>query len=327
MRRDPFALADWRGRLADAIDEYVFEQFLFDRQWRALRAYANARGVRIIGDLPIFVALDSADVWANPGIFQLDDRGAPIVVAGVPPDYFSATGQRWGNPLYRWDVLDKEGYAWWIDRLRRTFDLVDLVRIDHFRGFETYWEIDAREDTAVVGRWVRGPGTAFFHEVERRLGRLPLIAEDLGMITREVEDLRDELGFPGMRVLQFAFDGDPRNPHLPENHVPRSVAYTGTHDNDTLSGWWTNAKEPLRRRVEAWLDGRPPTNWTFIESVLGSIAAIAVVPMQDLLNLGSEARMNVPGELGRNWTWRLAQAPPPEIGSWLRGLTERAGRV
>jgi 4-alpha-glucanotransferase len=325
--REPEAIERWRSLLAEEIERYAFQQFLFDRQWRRLRLYANQRGIRVIGDLPIFVSLDSADVWANPGIFQLDDDGAPTVVAGVPPDYFSATGQRWGNPLYRWDVLKERGYDWWVERFRRAFEFVDLLRIDHFRGFESYWEIRADEETAVNGRWVDGPGRAFFHEIERRLGSLPLIAEDLGMITREVELLRDELGFPGMRVLQFAFDGDPRNPHLPENCPPASVAYTGTHDNDTIAGWWAGLAREERRLVQDWLDHRPPTNWTFIDAVFGSAASIAVVPLQDVLDLGSEARMNTPGVASANWTWRMRELPPRECSERLRDVTARTGRL
>jgi 4-alpha-glucanotransferase len=319
--RSPEALERWRATLGDEVERFAFQQFLFDRQWRALRGYAHDRGVQVVGDLPIFVAHDSADVWAHREIFRLGPDGAPLVVAGVPPDYFSATGQRWGNPLYRWDVLRKRDYDWWIERFRRTLDLVDVVRIDHFRGFESYWEIDAAEETAVNGRWVAGPGLAFFRAVEKRLGSLPVIAEDLGLITAEVERLRDDLGYPGMRVLQFAFDGDPHNPHLPENFPTGSVAYTGTHDNDTIMGWWRAADPELRRRVHAWFGGGRPDAWAFIEAVLASRAALAVVPLQDLLGLGSEGRMNTPGDASRNWTWRMAELPGADTADRLRKLS------
>jgi 4-alpha-glucanotransferase len=325
--REPEAVERWRGLLAEEVERYSFQQFLFDRQWRGVRDHAHHRGIQVIGDLPIFVAHDSADVWANPEIFQLDAVGLPTVVAGVPPDYFSETGQRWGNPLYRWDVLRTRAYDWWVERFRRTFALVDVVRIDHFRGFESYWEIPVLEETAVRGRWVEGPGAAFFQAVEKELGPLPVIAEDLGLITAEVEALREELGFPGMRVLEFAFDGDARNPHLPENYVPNAVAYTGTHDNDTVASWWASAPAAERKRVRKALGLSDPGAWNFVEAVFDSQAGLAIVPLQDVLGLGREARMNTPGSSASNWTWRLEEdSLAPSTARALLDLTRRSGR-
>ena len=331
-RRDPAALADARMHLADEIEREAMAQFLFDRQWGELRRYANGRGILVIGDLPIFVAHDSADVWANPGLFALDGAGESIVVSGVPPDYFSATGQRWGNPLYRWDVLEETGYAWWVARFRRLLEMVDVARIDHFRGFESYWEVPATEATALLGRWRPGPGTRLFHAVERALGPLPLIAEDLGIITPEVEALRDELGFPGMRVLQFAFgEDDPRNPHLPANYTRASVAYTGTHDNNTALGWYQDETGPAERARLARVTGggtADEVNWTMIEAVLASEAEMAVVPLQDVLGLGSEARMNTPGSNSGDWLWRFVDgALTRERAGRLREITARTGRL
>jgi 4-alpha-glucanotransferase len=309
-RRDPAALRAAGGELAPVVERHAFGQFLFDRQWEAVRARANDAGIRVIGDVPIFVAHDSADVWANPHLFELDEAGRPTVVAGVPPDYFSETGQRWGNPLYRWEAMARDGYAWWRERFRRTLEMVDVARVDHFRGFESYWEIPAGEPTALKGRWLPGPGRRLFDALQESLGRLPLIAEDLGIITREVEALRDDLGLPGMRVLQFAFGSDDAgNPHLPENYVPNAVAYTGTHDNDTAVGWWAGGATPREREA---LRARAPgvdrsVSWTMVEVVLQSRADWAVIPLQDVLALGSDARMNVPGASEGNWSWRFRE--------------------
>lgn len=324
--REPAALAEARRDLAVEIGRHGFQQYLFDREWRRLREYANESGVLVIGDLPIFVAHDSADVWARREIFDLDERGSPRVVAGVPPDYFSETGQRWGNPLYRWDLLRELDFGWWVQRFRRTLEMVDLVRIDHFRGFESYWEIPAAAPTAVDGRWLEGPGSAFFAALERHLGPLPVIAEDLGLITQAVEELRDELGFPGMRVLQFAFDGDPTNPHLPGNYPPLSVGYTGTHDNDTVMGWWRSASDDERRQVVALLGDPEPGNWDFVELVARSDAALVVTPLQDLIGLGSRARMNTPGVADRNWTWRTDELPSTALAEHLLRITRGTGR-
>jgi 4-alpha-glucanotransferase len=329
-RRDPEALTRIRDRLRDDVDRHAFGQFLFDRQWSALREHAHSRGIQIVGDVPIFVAYDSADVWANPDLFELDERGRPTVVSGVPPDYFSETGQRWGNPLYRWEVMERDGYAWWVARFRRTLEMVDVVRIDHFRGFESYWEIPAEEETAVNGRWVPGPAHGFFHALERALGPLPLIAEDLGIITPEVDTLREELGLPGMRVLQFAFgEDDAKNPHLPANYPAETVAYTGTHDNDTAAGWYHAAKADERGRLRKVTDAAErEIHWGMAEVVLRSGADVAILPLQDVLGLGSDARMNTPGTTEGNWQWRLDEgALTPELAARLRELTRASGRL
>jgi len=326
--RDPLALERSRELLADEVESYAFRQFLFDSQWRALHRHAEERGVQIIGDLPIFVAHDSADVWANREIFRLDEAGSPYVVAGVPPDYFSALGQRWGNPLYRWDVLREREYFWWTERFRRTLSLVDVVRVDHFRGFHACWEIPASEETAVNGVWVPGPGEDLFHQLRRSLGPLPVIAEDLGLIDRGVEELREAVGFPGMRVLQFGFDGDPANLHHPSNYPVSCVAYTGTHDNDTIMGWWKTASGDERERVRNWISRHDPTHWEFVQRILDCPAAIAIVPLQDLLGLGSEARMNTPGQRKSSWRWRMAPgAIRAENAEMLREATFRSGRL
>jgi 4-alpha-glucanotransferase len=326
--REPLGMERWKQLLFDEVDRYAFQQFLFDRQWSAVRQRASELGIRIIGDLPIFVAYDSADVWANRDIFKLDEQGDPIVVAGVPPDYFSKTGQRWGNPLYEWEVLKSRDYDWWVKRMRRTLALVDIVRIDHFRGFEASWEIPVAAETAVDGEWVKGPGTDFFNSLAEQLGALPLIAEDLGMITPEVEALRDELELPGMRVLQFGFDGDPKNTHLPDNYTKGSVAYTGTHDNDTTAGWWSGLGSEDRGRVKSWMKEQHPNTWDLIRVIFESSSELAIIPIQDLLNLGSDARLNTPGEPDDNWTWRLGpRGLSPALASRLLELTRATGRA
>lgn len=304
--RDPAALDRARQELADAVPFHRFVQWLFFRQWHALRRRANELGIQVVGDIPIFIAHDSADVWARQDLFYLDDAGNPTVVAGVPPDYFSATGQRWGNPLYRWDVIRGEGYAWWIERLRSSFELVDLLRIDHFRGFDSYWEIPADEMTAVNGCWRPGPGRHIFDVMEQALGGLPIIVEDLGENTESTIALRDALGYPGMKVMHFAFDGDSSNPFLPFNYERNFVAYTGTHDNNTTAGWYAEQDEQTRDRIRRYLrtDGGDIA-WDLIRCVLSSVAQRAVIPLQDLLSLGKEARMNVPGHASGNWTWRV----------------------
>jgi 4-alpha-glucanotransferase len=328
-RREPVAVERWRRRLEPRVEEHAFRQFLFERQWVALRAYAAQRRIQIMGDIPIFVAHDSADVWAHRELFALRDDGMPSVVAGVPPDYFSASGQRWGNPLYRWDRVRAEGYRWWIERFRRALGQVDLVRVDHFRGFEAYWEIPADEPTALKGRWVAGPRDELFRVLEKELGPLPIVAEDLGLITPEVEALRDRLGFPGMRVLQFAFDDDPRNPHLPSNHPLRAVAYTGTHDNATTTEWWSTADAGTRdqARREVGVRNRSAVR-DLVCSVMNSRAELAIVPLQDVLGLGAEARMNTPGTGPGNWSWRIDPAVlDSDHGRALRAMTRAAGRL
>lgn len=327
-RREPHALGEQGSRLSHETEFHAYMQWLFFEQWRALKGYANQRGIAIIGDIPIFVAFDSADVWANREIFELDEAGNPTVVAGVPPDYFSATGQLWGNPLYRWDALEQKGYHWWIERIRTTLTLVDIARIDHFRGFAAYWEVPASEKTAINGRWVNGPGTALFEAVRAALGSLPIIAEDLGVITPDVEQLRDELGFPGMKVLQFAFGGDPADQYLPHNYPPRCVVYTGTHDNDTTAGWWATLPPLERQNVQLYL-GRDGSDisWDFIRLALASVAELAIVPMQDVLALGSEGRMNTPGRAAGNWGWRYTEGQlTTELADRLATLTRIYGR-
>jgi 4-alpha-glucanotransferase len=334
--RDPQALDKYRYELARPIAAQKFLQFVFFEQWRALREYAHARGVRIMGDLPIYVAHDSADVWANRQYFQLDAHGNPIVVSGVPPDYFSQTGQLWGNPIYRWDVLARDGYGWWLDRFRATLGLVDMIRLDHFRGFEAYWQVPAAETTAVNGRWVKGPGSALFRAAQSNLGELPLVAENLGVITPEVEAIRAEFGFPGMAVLQFAFGTDPQAPTFRPHNYPREVvAYTGTHDNDTTVGWWsskgsgesTRTDEDIRRERDFAMrylntDGKE-IHWTFIRALEASVADTVLIPMQDVLGLGTEARMNRPATLGGNWRWRYRDGSlKPELARRLRELVE-----
>lgn len=323
-RRDPGALARAREEHADEIELAKYVQWKFDEQWSALRAACHARGIGLIGDLPIFVAHDSADVWQHPEVWKLDADGAATVVAGVPPDYFSETGQRWGNPLYRWADLAKHGYPWWVDRVRATLARFDAVRLDHFIGFVRYWQVPGDEETAIHGRWLKGPGRALFDTIRRELGGgdLPFIAEDLGAVTPKVTRLRRELGLPGMRIVQFAFGNDPQVAVFkPHNHVRGCVVYTGTHDNDTVVGWFTDPgdgtsstrsaeqTEIERRNALAYL-GRSSAkgleiHWEMIRLAMASVARIAVVPLQDVLGLGSEARMNTPGKAAGNWRWRL----------------------
>ena len=304
--RQPAALAAARRQHAERIAFWTFCQWSFFRQWAALKAYANGKGVQIVGDTPIFIAHQSAEVWAHPHLFELGADGRPTVVAGVPPDFFSATGQRWGNPLYRWSEHAKEGYAWWVERVRRTFELVDLVRIDHFRGFAGYWEIPASEPTAMKGQWVPGPGDALFKAIARSLGPMPIIAEDLGVITPDVDALRKKFGFPGMRILQFAFAGDASDRFLPHNHEPDTVVYTGTHDNDTVAGWWASATDKERHFVRGYLatDGHDMP-WAMIRAACASVADTAVHPMQDVMALPGECRMNLPGQGEGWWGWRF----------------------
>lgn len=328
-RREPEAVARWSHQLHEQIAYHIYCQFLFFSQWLNLKQYANERGIRIIGDIPIFVAYDSDDVWANRDMFALDAQGNPTVVAGVPPDYFSATGQLWGNPLYRWDVLARRGYDWWIARFRATLTLVDIARIDHFRGFAAYWEVPAHEPTAINGRWVTGPGARLFEAVGQALGRLPIIAEDLGLITPDVEELRDQFNFPGMKVLQFAFGGDADNPYLPHNYERSCIAYSGTHDNDTTIGWWRTAPAEVHHHVRTYfgVDGGDIA-WDFIRAAMASVADMAVFPLQDVLKLGSEARMNVPGQPGGNWTWRYTpEMLSSQVIERLKDLTALYGRL
>ncbi len=327
--RAPGAVELWQEKLGLEGNLRRFLQFLFYGQWLELKKYANERGIRIIGDVPIFVAYDSADVWANPDMYFLDQEGKTTLVAGVPPDYFSQTGQRWGNPLYRWDAMREDDYAWWVERLKMALTQVDIIRIDHFRGFEAYWEIPAEEPTAEIGRWVKGPGPEFFEVVEAALGNLPIIAEDLGVITAEVVALRRRFGFPGMKILQFAFGGERNSSFLPHNFGRNFFVYTGTHDNETTLGWYRNASIEEQDHVRRYSarDGSD-ISWDLIRLGYASVADSAVVPLQDLLSLGNEARMNFPGKAGGWWTWRYTpEMLTDDISSRLREITELFGRV
>ncbi|MGB6974850.1 MAG: 4-alpha-glucanotransferase [Terracidiphilus sp.] len=303
-------------------------QFAFRKQWAALRARAAEHGIRMMGDVAIFVNMDSADVWVHPEIFELDEQLHPVRVAGVPPDYFSATGQRWGNPLYRWDELKRRGYGWWVERIRRAHAIYDMVRLDHFRGFEAYWAIPAAAETAVHGEWVKGPGAELFHALEAALGPLALVAEDLGMITAEVEAMRKELEMPGMKVIQFGFSDKGAHMHLPQQYTVDTVAYTGTHDNDTTMGWWRTAGAKEHATVEALVGpvAAQPV-WPLMRAVAASVAAVAIVPAQDLLELGSEARMNTPAVAQGNWSWRAPEGCwKPELATKLAALVDVTDR-
>lgn len=325
-KRKKAAIDQARAEQAENIRRHSFYQFLFFRQWNKLRAYAHERGLTIIGDIPIFIAYDSADAWANPKLFFIDDENLPTVVAGVPPDYFSATGQLWGNPLYKWSVHKKTGYEWWIERFRSVLSLVDIVRLDHFRGFAGYYEIPYGAPTAETGRWVTGPGKNFFETIypalsSKKGGTLPIIAEDLGVITDDVVELRDSFNLPGMKILQFGFTGAD-NPFLPHNYTRNCVAYSGTHDNDTVRGWYETAPESERDFARRYL-GTNGDNiaWDLVRSVWASVAVYAVAPMQDVLSLGGEARMNFPSKLGGNWEWRMSESDMSEsLASRLREL-------
>jgi len=340
VQRQPAALARARHDLHDQIEAHKFFQFLFFRQWFALKAYCNARDISVIGDIPIFVAQDSADVWTNPDQFKLDQDGHPLVVAGVPPDYFSATGQFWGNPLYNWDRMLADGFKWWIERVRATLQTVDIARVDHFRGFAACWEIPGSDKTAERGRWVEAPGRELFTAIRKALGELPIIAEDLGVITPDVEKLRDDFGFPGMRILQFGFSSDTTSTDLPHNYHHNVVVYTGTHDNDTTVGWFNSVAGAGSTRTAAQIssernfcmkylntDGHE-IEWDLIRSVLASVADTAVVLLQDLLGLGNEARMNLPNSTQGNWTWRFKEGALTSAHSErLREMTDTYGRI
>jgi 4-alpha-glucanotransferase len=313
--REPEALAEARERLDETVFARKYFQYQFFRQWEALKGYANEQGLSIIGDIPIFVAYDSVDVWANPELYFLDENRLPTVVAGVPPDYFSPTGQLWGNPLYRWEEMAEQGYEWWISRVRQTLRMVDIIRLDHFRGFAAYWEVPAGEPNAINGHWADGPGADFFDKLQEALGdTLPLIAEDLGHITEDVDELREQFNLPGMKVLQFAFTSGPDNPYLPHNLTRDAVIYTGTHDNDTTMGWYESREDEELQAMWRYIGPTDePVNWALMRTIYRSVASLAVVPLQDILGLGAEARMNSPGKFGGNWTWRFR----------ARDLTER----
>jgi 4-alpha-glucanotransferase len=329
VERHPVAMTDWKNRLAWQIEKSKFLQYVFEGQWKRVKRYANDRGIRIFGDMPIFVARESADVWANQRLFCLDESGNPTFVAGVPPDYFAVDGQRWGNPLYRWEVLEAEDYAWWTQRFAAAFHQFDWLRVDHFRGFESFWEIPAECETARDGKWVPGPGAKPFVAAQKVLGPLPIVAEDLGMITEAVHELRDELEFPAMRVMQFGFDNEDDVFHHPDHNPEHSVAYTGTHDNDTIMGWYAQRQidAPENRLLDEIVTNDVDIHWQLIASVLKSQSDVAIIPMQDLLGLGSEARMNIPGQAQGNWTWRVtADSWTPEVSERLRTLCDATHR-
>jgi 4-alpha-glucanotransferase len=329
-RRDEEALSEAEQDLTERILEEKFYQFLFFKQWWALKEYANSNGVKIVGDVPIFLAHDSSDVWRHQRQFKLNDDGSPKVVSGVPPDYFSRTGQLWGNPIYDWDAMREDGFSWWIERIRQTRTLVDIVRIDHFRGFHGAWEVPGGQPTAEHGQWVDAPGRELFHSLRSALGDLPFWVEDLGFVTPEVEALRDEFSFPGMRILQFAFGGDPQNQALPHNYVRNCVAYTGTHDNDTVVGWWNAqlADSQTREFCLNYLDtDGAEIHWDLIRAIWASVADSSIVPLQDLLGLDNGSRMNLPATTDGNWQWRFKSGDlTAEIMTRLRELTEVYGR-
>ena len=331
LRREPMALAQARRDLKELIEQVRFAQFLLFRQGARLREYAHAKGVHLIGDLPFFVSPDSSDVWADPELFLLDEHRRPRFVGGVPPDYFSALGQLWGNPVYDWEALRRTGYRWCIDRLRALLTHVDVVRLDHFRGFAAAWHVPAEAKTAQFGQWVSGPGAGFFGAVQKELGTLPFIAEDLGVITPDVSALRDQFQLPGTRVLQFGFDGHSDNPYLPGNYIQNTVVYTGTHDNDTTRGWFETLPEDQRRNLWNYVKRAPGKSdevaWELIRLAWSSTAGLAIAPLQDLLNLGAEARMNVPGSMGGNWRWRCTdEMLSQQIFERLLGLTMESNR-
>ena len=327
-QRHNAALHEWGVKLQEQIDWHKYLQFAFFEQWFKLKNYANAKGVQIFGDLPIFVASDSADVWANRQLFYLDDNDQETMVAGVPPDYFSKTGQRWGNPLYRWERMAENGFSWWLARFRWNLQLFDLIRVDHFRGFVACWAIQADEPTAINGEWLPAAGYQLFTVLQNELGDLPIIAEDLGVITAEVEKLRDHFHLPGMKILQFAFDSGPANPYLPHNHLPNSVIYTGTHDNNTTLGWWNSLQPESQQQVREYLK-RPCRDMPapLLDSALASVANLSIIPMQDLLALDASSRMNRPGTAQGNWQWRLGDNQlTSEIAVQFRQVSHLYGR-
>ncbi len=337
--RDSLALRTASDLYSEDFESEKFFQFLFFKQWQALKKYANENSVKILGDIPIFVAQDSSDVWCNQDNFKLNSDGTPKVVSGVPPDYFSKTGQLWGNPIYDWDVMRKDGFRWWIARVASTLEMVDIIRIDHFRGFASAWEVPGCDKTAENGQWVGVPGREFFTVLKSSLGDIPIVVEDLGFVTPEVEELRDSFGFPGMRILQNAFGGDAKNLDLPHNYIRNCVAYTGTHDNDTTVGWFDSLEtidsqkkgsvSPAREHCLQYLnsDGAE-IHWDFVRAVWASVADTAITPLQDLLGLGAEARMNVPATTAGNWQWRIpAESITKQITTRLKKLTATYGRI
>ncbi len=339
--RDPDALISWRNHLASEIQLWKYIQYQFFRQWTMLKHHCHRKNIRIIGDVPVYVAQDSAEVWAHRDLFHLDKKGYPPVVSGVPPDYFSKNGQRWGNPIYRWNIMAENGYRWWIDRFRMNFAMADVLRLDHFRGFEAYWEVPADEPTAVNGHWAEGPGMRFFNAIKSALGNVDMIAEDLGVITPEVDKLRDELGYPGMKILQMAFGKDPKaSEYRPHNHIRNCVVYTATHDHNTTAGWFnaepgsqsTQSRDAIERERNYALsytdsDGNDIA-WDFIRLALGSVANLALYPLQDVFSLGTNSRMNLPGTIEGNWEWRFpADSLTDEVSTRLKALAEIYERI
>lgn len=323
--RDSAVLAKYETELAHEINFHKYMQFQFFEQWYSLKKYANDNGIKIVGDIPIFVALDSSDAWANPELFLFDEERNPVKVAGVPPDYFSATGQLWGNPLYNWEILEKTNFEWWIKRVEMNLKVSDIVRIDHFRGFESFWAVPFGEPTAINGEWTLCPGKKLFHAIEKALGKAPIIAEDLGLITPEVEDLRDTFSFPGMKILQFAFDSKDESNHLPHTCLRNSVIYTGTHDNDTIVGWYEKASPDDKAFAKEYLNIREnePIAWQFMRGAWASIADLALAPVQDLFEMDSSARMNTPGVASGNWQWRIKKGMlTDEVAAKLSKLTK-----
>ncbi len=328
-KRDPETIRQLQSDLHDQIEFYKFTQHLFFRQWNQIRNYARKKKISIIGDIPLYISLDSSDAWANPGLFEFDEEGLPIRVGGVPPDYFSETGQLWGNPLYRWTVNKKEVYDWWVDRIRTNLAMADIIRIDHFRGFAAYWAVPYSEKTAINGKWIPGPGKEFFDVMKQEIGALPIIAEDLGVITPDVEELRDGFAFPGMKILQFAFDSAEANDYLPHNYTRNYIVYTGTHDNDTVKGWFEKASSADKKMALQYMNTKgQEIHWDFIRLAWSSVADTAIVPMQDLLGLDTTGRMNLPGTTVNNWLWRAnAHDFTPMLAEKLAEITLLFGRA
>ncbi|MEG1002115.1 MAG: 4-alpha-glucanotransferase [Clostridium sp.] len=327
--REEKALKKYKEELKDEIEYYNFIQYIFFKQWNELKEYANYKGIKIIGDIPIYVAEDSADMWSAPKMFKVDEKNNPKFVAGCPPDAFAVTGQLWGNPIYDWDAMEKDNYKWWVSRIRESFKIYDMVRIDHFRGFESYWEVPYGDKTAVNGTWVKGPGIKLFNAIKEDLGEVDIIAEDLGFMTDEVIKFRDETGFPGMKVLQFGFGGE-NSTDLPHNYINNSVAYTGTHDNDTVLGWFLNIAEEEQLKAEAYLklDEKEGVSFGCIRGIFSSVSFLSIATMQDLLEIGTEGRMNTPSTLGGNWGWRMAKGSlTKELSKKIYKLTKLYGRV
>lgn len=327
MRR-PEAIKYYRENYEDEMNFWVYLQYEFFKQWNRLKEYVNSKGIKIIGDIPIYVAEDSADVWANSELFLLDNQYKPIKVSGCPPDAFSETGQLWGNPIYNWNVMEKKGFKWWIERIKANSKLYDITRIDHFRGFESYWEIPYGDETAINGRWVKGPGIKLFNAIKDDLGDIDIIAEDLGYLTEEVISFREETGFPGMKVLQFAFDTREESDYLPHNYEKNCIVYTGTHDNDTVDGWFENANiDDVKHAIKYFNLKEEEHNWGFIRGAWSSVANVAIAQIQDFLGLGSKARMNIPSTLGGNWLWRLKKDELDyELAERIYQITKLYGR-